>query len=282
MKYNSIVFGDSHVTMFYLIENKNFTVNKYVGSSIKGILSQNHNYYDIIEKTNKKKHYYGFFMFGFVDVYFYYYYRKYAKMENNNSFDFILSYIPDYVKFIHSLKKIKHKFIFSIIPNNVEPSHYLASLRFYNILNDHQLETVYSTDYSAEILFERAVLFNSKLEKYCEKYNIKFINFYADLFYNNKVYPLFHIVYSKINVHLIYEYVLLYLLQTYLYFIKKLYNFPKLIENAEIYYNNYLYIRLEKLRKLSLYNDNVFNYQKLNNFISKKFNNQKILYVDYK
>jgi hypothetical protein len=264
---SAIAFGDSFINIFSTIKNKDFKIYKLTGATVKGLINKNENYTQIINLLNTNYYTYGFFNFGFVDVNFYYFYKKYKNnIHPEFNFDNILKYIDDYVCFIKSLKNIKYKIILSIIPNPVKEKYIKNTFLYYKVLNSTEIESIDNNDLNEKVMFERTMMFNNYLSKSCLEHQIKFINFSEKISTNNSINSLFKLAHNKSNIHVNFEYILIYLLNNDLKFLTNFYDYEQIIQTAKQNYDKYLYSALKKHNKIELFDKYKFNYDKLQKF----------------
>ena len=79
----TLIFGDSFIGAFNLIESKNLKIYKFKGKTIKGLSKQeDKDRKKIINIVNQNKNIKCIvFNFGQVDLYFSYYYKKFIKND---------------------------------------------------------------------------------------------------------------------------------------------------------------------------------------------------------
>jgi hypothetical protein len=65
-----IMFGTSFVNTFISLKNNFFSIIKFKGAMIKGLVNKNKNYNDIVNILDIKKYHYGMFVFGDPDCLF--------------------------------------------------------------------------------------------------------------------------------------------------------------------------------------------------------------------
>ncbi len=203
----TLIFGDSFIGPFTLINDNHLKIFKYKGATMKGITKDdNDNRKNIIKNVNKYNNINCIiFNFGQVDLFFSYYYTKFVQKKNI----MISSIIKKYVQFIHSLNCNNcKKIIFSIYPSVIDDKYVFDTLYYYGILSKDIINSISDNDKQKlsnhKFRFNLYSKFNHLLQKYSNIYNINFINFDSHLLNKyNKVKPLFIDPVSKLNIHLL-------------------------------------------------------------------------------
>jgi hypothetical protein len=267
-----VVFGDSFSNIFLTLKSFGVIIYKFKGATIRGLLNKNENYYKILSILENNQFDIGIFIFGFVDLNFYYYHKTY-KTDNQDIFNMILSYSKDYVNFISSLPNIKKKVIISVMPSPVDNINFIKSIIMYGSLNENDVKKIDQIDYDIYTRNNRIFDFNIQLEKYAKQSNIYCCNQYYNLIdskYN--IYEIFKLPHNKFNIHINFEYMFIYLLNTCMRFLLKYFNYNLIVKKAKHNYDEYL---LNKSKQYEFsYNDNTFNIIKINKFI-KEIKNKK-------
>lgn len=205
----TLVFGDSFIGPFTLIDDKNLKIFKYKGGTMKGITKEdNENRKNIIKNVNKYNNIKCIiFNFGQVDLFFSYYYSNIIQKKKF----MISSFIKKYVEFIHSLNCNNcNKIIFAVYPSVINDKYVFDYLFNYGILSKDIINSISEDDKKKlsdyKFRFNLFSKFNNLLEKYSNLYNITFINLGPHLLNKyNKVKPLFIDPISKLNIHLLWE-----------------------------------------------------------------------------
>lgn len=205
----SIIFGDSFIGPFKLLKDKKLKIYKFKGATLKGITKLENKNRKKIETvvSNSNNIRCLIFNFGQVDLYFSYYYAKFIQNKR-----FLMEgMIKKYVEFISNLKcKQCNKLIFGIFPNPIKDKHIFNTLLSYNILPENLINSIDKKEKDRLSLhnfrFKMYIKFNKIIEKYCNIYNIKYINFDDVLLNkNNRVKDEFIIKESIYNIHLLWE-----------------------------------------------------------------------------
>ena len=205
----SIIFGDSFIGPFKLLKDKKLKIYKFKGATLKGITKLENKNRKKIETvvSNSNNIRCLIFIFGQVDLYFSYYYAKFIQNKR-----FLMEgMIKKYVEFISNLKcKQCNKLIFGIFPNPIKDKHIFNTLLSYNILPENLINSIDKKEKDRLSLhnfrFKMYIKFNKIIEKYCNIYNIKYINFDDVLLNkNNRVKDEFIIKESIYNIHLLWE-----------------------------------------------------------------------------
>jgi hypothetical protein len=265
-----IAFGDSFVNIFLSLKSENFKVVKFKGATMKGLINHNENYNTILNKLKDNEYDYGFFTFGQVDFLFYYYYKKYIVKEEVN----INSFAEKYVLLIKSLPNIKNKYILNVQPNTINDENYPKIIKYYTDYTEKDISEIPLDEFILKNRHERIINFNNLLDKYCKINNINFINTF-DKLTNNKLELYNEFKMQKNNIHFNFEYVLLVYIAHCIPFMKKYYNYNKLIKKMEVDYNKYLkksmdinqYVKDNEKKKLELYNNLKFNLKKIKKYL---------------
>ena len=146
---STIVFGDSFVGPFSLIEDNNLSIFKFKGATMKGLGKQdNPNRHKIVEIVNninrnvKRNVYHNaclIFNFGQVDLHFSYYYRKYVQDKN-----FMMDSIAKkYIEFISNLNCNNcNKIVLAIYPSPINDENIFKVLLAYGILSKNQISNI--------------------------------------------------------------------------------------------------------------------------------------------
>tara|TARA_B100000902_G_scaffold392957_1_gene446324 strand:+ start:4170 stop:5051 length:882 start_codon:yes stop_codon:yes gene_type:complete len=204
-----LVFGDSFIGAFNLINDNNLKIHKFTGATMKGLGKiDNENRNKIITITNKNKNNKCLvFNFGQVDLYFSYYYTKFVTKKE---FD-MTSIIKNYIEFINGLDCNNcNKVIFAVYPTTIEDKDIFDVLISYGILSKKEVESISDSDKKRvsnfNFRYNLYSKFNKLLEKYCKLYKITFINMDNILLNNNKkLKSIFLDPISKFNIHLLWE-----------------------------------------------------------------------------
>ena len=261
-----VVFGDSFCNIFLTLKSFGVSIHKYKGATIRGLLNKNDNYNKILSVLENNKYDIGIFVFGFVDLNFYYYHKTY-KTDNKDIFELILSYTKDYVDLIDSLPNIKKKIIINVMPSPIDNINFFKSIIIYGSLDENDIKKIEPIDYDIYTRNKRTFDFNMQLEKYAKLNNIYFCNQYQnqiDSKYN--LYDVFKLPHNKYNIHINFEYMLIYLLNTCLKFLLKFYNYNLIIKKAKYNYDNYM---MSKSKQYGItYDENKFDIDKIDKFIN--------------
>lgn len=205
----SIIFGDSFVGPFKLIKDKKLKIYKFKGATLKGLTKLENNnrkkIKSVVSSINNIKCI--IFNFGQVDLYFSYYYSRYIQNKR-----FMMEpMIKKYVKFISDLECKKcNKIIFGVFPNPIKDKYIYKTLLVYKILPENLINSIDKKDKdrlsSHNFRFNLYIKFNKLIQKYCNIYNIKYIDFDDVLLNkNNRVKKEFINKESIYNIHLLWE-----------------------------------------------------------------------------
>ncbi len=234
---NCIAYGDSFINTFSTLPN--FKICKYKAAPMKGIINKNENYIHILN-TLKNKYDYGIFGFGQVDFFFSYYYYKFLK-NDKETLQKMYNYAEEYVKIISGLDNIKTKIILGVLPSHIKNEKYRQFLINYGTFTEENINLVSEEDIDYLIRNSRIIHFNNLLSKYCKIYNIVFCNIYNSLIDSNGgIVKIILLKHNDLNVHVIYEILLLIYLKKCLKFLLKYYNIDKLYSIMEDRYNEYM------------------------------------------
>ena len=124
---------------------------------------------------------------------------------------------------------------------------------------------IYSNKISKEdqsIIFRQKMIIdiNECIKYNCKKFNIKFIdNTNKILMKNYHCKKIFLLPHNELNIHSIFEYILMLYLYHDLNFLLKSYNFNDIIDKMELGYNKYLQNTLSKHNMLESYDKYKFN-----------------------
>ena len=204
------IFGDSFVGPFNLINDQNVKIYKFTGATMKGIRKRT----EIIDILNyDKRPKCIIFSFGQVDLYFSYYYVKFLK---NKKF-MMKSIIKNYVEFVNSLECNNcNKIIFSVYPTTLKDTDVFKALIKYNILSEDVVNSISKSDKEKtsnfRFRFKMYTKFNKLLSEYCQLYKINCINLDNELLDKNKQLKPIYINYKYISVHLVWESIILVLI----------------------------------------------------------------------
>jgi hypothetical protein len=204
------VFGDSFVGPFTLVKDANLKIYKFKGATMRGLTKDDNknrlDILDIIKKQNNKINC-MIFNFGQVDLYFSYYYTKFV---NKKKF-MVDEFIKEYVQFINSIDcKNCNKIIFGVYPHVVKDEHVFDCLISYGILTEEIVKSISDKKKLKLSAYgfrcELYSLFNILLKKYCDEYNIIYINFEDEILdKDKKVKSEFIDSVSKYNIHLLWD-----------------------------------------------------------------------------
>ena len=183
----NILFGDSFIGPFTLLNVNNLYIKKFKGKTMRGISKLNTDDYIKLYKTiNTQKKINGInyviFMFGQGDILFSIYYEILIK-HNYNIKNYLDETLNNYHNFLLSLNNVMNnkKVILSICPLMLSDEETFHSLYHYPILDIDILKNITMT--------ERNIIFSYKFrntcrkylnilnKKFCKEYNIKFIDF---------------------------------------------------------------------------------------------------------
>ena len=206
----NIVFGDSYVGPFKLLDDNNLKVYKFKGATMKGIGKKNNKNAITINNTvkkNKNKINCLMFNFGQVDLHFSFYYVKFHKKETFNMEEIV----KNYLEFIKKIKcKNSAKIVLGIFPTTIQDQDVFDCLRIYGILSKEDIKSISKSDIEkySNYLFRMKMYndFNKLIKKYCKLNNLRFINFEDKLLdKNNRLKYKFKNQISKYNIHLLWE-----------------------------------------------------------------------------
>jgi hypothetical protein len=266
-----VCFGDSFVNIFLSLSSKNFTIKKFKGSTIQGLVSKNENYNSIVNFLKNDTYDYGFFVFGNVDLNFYFYYKKYIQhIDDNKVNEIIYNNAEEYVKFVYSLKNIKKKYIINVFPSTISTSHFYNALQIYGIIPKDDLIKISLEDLLIYNRNTRIDKFNSLLNINCNKKNINFCNVYKFMTtpINKSLYIIFKLQ-NPNNIHINFEYVLILLLNTCLSFLPEKLGFT---------YNNLINLIIKENKKYinriqqrdKIVSSNIIDINKFNKYMISK------------
>ncbi len=205
----TIIFGDSFIGPFKLLNDNNLNLYKYKGATINGLTKENNknriNIIKILKQINTPKCI--IFNFGQVDLYFTYYYKKFVQ---NKKF-LMNSIIKKYIEFINNLDCNNcNKIVFAVYPTTIQDKYVFDTLLQYGILLNNQINLI--SDYTKnrvsnfKFRYKLYIKFNKLLEKYCNLYKINFIKLDNEILNNDNTLKLKFIdPISKYNIHLLWE-----------------------------------------------------------------------------
>jgi hypothetical protein len=206
----TLIFGDSFIGPFSLIDDGNIFIYKFSGKSMKGITKkEDKDRKKIINIVNNSKNTNCLiFNFGQVDLYFSYYYKKFIKNEKF----MMTSLVKKYVEFINSLNcKNCNKIIISVYPTVLKDENVFNSLLYYKIISNYDIKSIKKTDIiktsKFNFRYNMYKKFNNLLEKYCKIYNINYINL-DDVLLNKKTNKIKHQFINPstdVSIHLLWE-----------------------------------------------------------------------------
>lgn len=176
----TLIFGDSFVGPFYLLDNDNIEVIKFKGATMRGLAkeqNQNRKYiYDKVKNTNIQC---AIFYFGQVDLHHSYYYKEYEKGEEFNP----RKIVNEYIDFINSLPfSNKKKVVLSIFPSFLNKEYIRLSLQKYGVISNET--KIPKSDLTQHSRNQRNKIMNNHLQNLCENNNITYIDFNKYLFDN--------------------------------------------------------------------------------------------------
>ncbi len=265
---NIVVFGDSFSNIFSPLKNYGVQIYKFRGGTIKGLLNKNDNYDKILSILKKNKYDIGIFVFGFVDLNFYYYHKTY-KTDHSDVFKTIMSYGKDYVDFIASLPNIKKKIIINVMPTPVKNDDFIESIIRYGSLDKDDVKKIDPIDYDIYTRNKRIYDFNIQIGKFTKQNDIYYCNQYSNLIDSNyKIYNIFKLPHNQYNIHINFEYMFIYLLNTCLKFLLKYFDYDSIVKKAMYGYNEYL-LDISKRYDFD-YEDNKFDINKIMKFVNDK------------
>lgn len=206
----TLIFGDSFIGPFNLIDDKNLQIYKFAGKTMKGISKKGDKDMEkIVNLVNSNKNTKCLiFNFGQVDLYFSYYYKKFIKKEK-----FMMTpIIKNYVEFINSLDCDKcNKIIISVYPTVLKDENVFNSLLKYDILSSNDIKSIKKIDIEKTSKFNFRYnmykKFNNLLEKYSKEYDINYINL-DDMLLNkktNNIKQQFINPSTDLSIHLLWE-----------------------------------------------------------------------------
>ena len=207
---STLIFGDSFVGPFKLIDDKNINIYTFSGYTMKGITKKdNKNRKKIIEIVNNiSSPKCMVFNFGQVDLYFSYYYKKFIK---NEKFEMEPT-IKKYVKFINSLNCNNcNKIILSVYPTVLKDKYVFKSLLKYKILSEEDVKYISKSDKEQtsnfSFRYNMYLKFNNLLQKYCKVYNVNYINLDNELLdkKTNRIKQQFVNPSTIVSIHLLWE-----------------------------------------------------------------------------
>lgn len=270
---NTIIFGTSFVNTFLSLKSKNFTIIKFKGSMIKGLINKNQNYNSIVTILDKKKYDNALFLFGDPDCIFYYYKKKYVDNINEEIVeDEFYKNVEKYVKLVSEFENIHNKYILGVSPPTViDDEDYRKILYIYGTLTEEQANMVTKKDLKYKFRFDRFLKFNKILEKSCKKYNINFCNVFNLLLdKNKKIDKIFRLNFNKFNIHYNLEAVLIVYLNSCLSFLankKILFSYNEIIKRIKSTSEDYL----KQLFSVTTLNEEyILNIKKIENFAKHK------------
>ncbi len=206
----NVVFGDSFIGPFKLIDDDNLEVYKFKGATMKGLGKKNNeNSIKIknIVKKNQNRINCLVFNFGQVDLHFSFYYVKFHKKETFNMEEIV----KNYINFIKKLKCKKcNKNVLAIFPTTIQDKDVFDCLQIYGILSKEDIKSISKSDIEKYSNYKFRIKmyydFNKLLKKYCKLNNLRFINCEDKLLdNNNRLRYRFKDQISKYNIHLLWE-----------------------------------------------------------------------------
>ena len=217
----NIIFGDSFVGLFTLINDDNLYIKKFKGKTIRGISKMDSEDYKIlkniiIDKQKDNKINNIIFMFGQVDIFFSLYYLIFIKKQYN-IYDHLQETAENYIKMLLSLDMINNnkKIVFSIFPSLQEDKYAFYILFVYKILKPEELIKIFKKipnefiNYVFSYKFRNTcrIYLNNMIKKLCEKNNIKYIDFDNILIdkKTNKINKKLNLLVSPVNIHPMFE-----------------------------------------------------------------------------
>ena len=216
----NLILGSSSCELFSLIKNNNILINKFKGANILGLIKPDN---FLCLKINLIIEEYGsklkkiIFAFGEVDIHFSYFYNLIIKdidllTDKSLNFDIISK---KYIEFIDSLKYYSNcpKVIIGPFPNTLlNEVEIYNRLILYGIIDKEKFPSFNCLNQSIVFNFNQKnqvkvfEVFNKYLSKYCQQYNLKFIDLSPICFNKNGIIKknLIH-KYNKLNIHLNWE-----------------------------------------------------------------------------
>jgi hypothetical protein len=271
-----IMFGTSFVNTFICLKNENFSIIKFRGAMIKGLVNKNKNYNDIVNTLDKKKYHYGIFAFGDPDCLFYYYKKKYINNVSENIIEnSFYKNVEEYVRLVSEFKNIDNKYILGVSPPTVtKDEDFRKTLHIYGILTEEETKKISKKDLKYNFRLNRFIQFNKILEKSCIKYNVTFCNIFDYLLdKRSRINKIFKLKFNPYNIHYNFEAVLIIYLNSCLSFLcdkKILFSYEDIIKKIKKTSENYLK-QLFKVNSLEEYNkDYILNIKKIENLIKLK------------
>ncbi len=249
----SIAFGSSFVQIFFPIESNHFTIVKYKGGMLKGILDKNENYYDMLSRFKKEKYENAFFVLGNPDCNFYYIKKKYIDGEDEKEIlNTLYKNVQRYVLFVKNIKNVKRKIIINVAPPIQDDKNYMESIKTYGVItNNNLLKKIKKSDLSHKFRLEIRLIFNSLLKINCEKYGIEFCDTTPYLLdKNGKLENLFKLQHNPVNVHYSFEHVfLVYILTCLSDLVKNEKELKNILKKTEKMHEEYIHNHLSKKHK---------------------------------
>lgn len=213
----NLLFGDSFVGPFTLIDDDNLYIKKFKGKTIRGISKMDSEDYKIlkniiIDKQKDNKINNIIFMFGQVDIFFSLYYLIFIKKQYN-IYDYLQETAENYIKMLLSLDMIDNdkKIVFSIFPSLQDDKYAFYDLFVYGILKLEVLKKIPNEfiNYVFSYKFRNTcrIYLNNLIKKICEKNNIKYIDFDNILIdkKTNKINEKLNLKVNNYNIHPIFE-----------------------------------------------------------------------------
>lgn len=213
----NLLFGDSFVGPFTLIDDDNLYIKKFKGKTIRGISKLDTEDYKIlkniiIDKQKDNKINNVIFMFGQVDIFFSLYYLIFIKKQYN-IYDYLQETAENYIKMLLSLDMIDNdkKIVFSIFPSLQDDKYAFYDLFVYGILKLEVLKKIPNEfiNYVFSYKFRNTcrIYLNNLIKKICEKNNIKYIDFDNILIdkKTNKINEKLNLKVNNYNIHPIFE-----------------------------------------------------------------------------
>lgn len=290
----NIIFGDSFIGPFSLLNDDKLIVKKFKGKTMRGISKINSDDYNIlINILNKQKEINGInyvlFMFGQVDIVFSIYYEILIK-NNYNIKQYLEDTSKSFCNFLLSLNNIMNnkKIIGSICPLMLNDEESFHSLYLYPVIDMDILNNIpmnlKNIIFSYEFRNSCRLYLNYLNKQFCKKFNMKFIDFDSNLInkINNKPFDYLKVKESDYNIHPYFEIVLF----KYLAKLKFMNLNIKFNEDLELSKNKYCNdkkkLMNERLNEIKLlnYNNNIIDNNIdciCNNFIMQISNIKSII-----
>ena len=208
----TIIFGDSFIGPFSLVDDNNIVIHKFKAATMKGLSkpknSNRKQIINVIQKEEEKSNINCLiFNFGQVDLYFSYYYMRYVKQKIFEMEPIIKSY----VEFITNLDcPGSNKIILAVYPSTLKDENIFGCLLMYGILTEEQIANIPEIEKKKvsnfKFRFKLYQKFNKLLAKYCKKNKLTYLsldNFLLNK--NNKLKSKYINPVSKYSIHLLWE-----------------------------------------------------------------------------